>query len=388
MNILKKLTATLAISASLIAGAYAQTQGVTDREVKIGSSTDLSGIFAAFGAPSAKAAQLYFDEVNANGGVHGRQIKFIVEDHGYQLPKATQAINKLVNRDKVFATFLQVGTPMNIAGFKLTDAKNIPNIFPLTMARQILQDPFNLHFSPGASYYEQIKQGVTYLNNEKGVANVCAMYIPSDFGKEIQEGANDVAAELGLTFAAETTHKPDDADFVGALSKLKEADCGIVAMALGVRQTITAYATAQKIGFTEARFISSAAGFHSVMAKVPGGVTEGLYAAAVWSDILPRVKTNATLGAWFMSYTKATGEQLPGTGAVLGRAGAESLVRALEAAGKDLTVESFIAGMESLSYYDDILDAQVDFSKEDHAGVDEVIISVIKDANWQVVSRD
>ena len=387
MNIINKLTASLVISASLIAGAYAQTQGVTDTEVIIGSSTDLSGVFAAFGAPAAKAAQMYFDEVNANGGVHGRQIKFIVEDHGYQLPKATQATNKLVNRDKVFATFLQVGTPMNVAAFKLTDAKGIPNVFPLTMARQILQEPLKYHFSPGASYYEQIKQGVTYLNTEKGGTNVCAMYLPNDFGKEIKEGAFDQAAELGLTFAAETTHKPDDADFVGSLSKLKEANCDIVALALGVRQTITVAGTAKKIGYTDVSFISSAAGFHSVMAKVPGGVTEGLYAAAVWSDILPRV-SNPVVGAWFKSYTEATGEPLPGTGAVLGRAGAESLVRALEAAGKDLTTDSFIAGMESLNYRDEILDAQMTFSKEDHAGVDEVIISVIEDANWKVVSRD
>ncbi len=386
MNILKKLTATLAISASMIAGAYAQ-QGVTDTEVVIGSSTDLSGIFAAFGAPAAKAAQMYFDDVNANGGVHGRQIKFIVEDHGYSLPKSTQTINKLVNRDKVFATFLQVGTPMNVAGFKLTDSKGIPNVFPLTMARQILQDPLKYHFSPGVSYYEQIKQSVTYLNKTNGGTNVCAMYIPSDFGKEIKEGAFDQAAELGLTFAGETTHKPDDADFVGALSKLKDANCDIVAMALGVRQTITAYATAQKIGMTEASFVSSAAGFHSVMAKVPGGVTEGLYAAAVWSDILPRL-SNPTVGAWFKAYTEATGEKLPGTGAVLGRAGAESLVRALEAAGKDLTADSFIAGMESLNYMDEILDTQVTYSKEDHAGVDEVVISVIEAGNWKVVSRD
>ncbi len=387
MNILKKLTTALVLSAGFVGGAFAQTQGVTDTEVVIGSNTDLSGIFAAFGAPAAKAAQMYFDEVNANGGVHGRKIKFIVEDHGYQLPKATQAINKLVNRDKVFAMFLSVGTPMNIASFKLMDAKNIPNIFPLTMARQILQDPFELHFSPGASYYEQIKQGVAFLNKEKGGTNVCAMYIPSDFGKEIKEGAYDQAMEMGLTFAAETTHKPDDGDFVGALTKLKEANCEIIAMALGVRQTITAYGTAQKIGFTDASFISSAAGFHSVMAKVPGGVTEGLYAAAVWSDILPRLD-NPTVGAWFKKYTEATGEKIPSTGAVLGRAGAESLVRALEAAGPDLTTESFLKGMESLSYYDEILDAQMDFSAEDHAGIDEVIISVIEDGNWKVVSRE
>ncbi len=385
MNNIKKLTAALLLSASVVTGAYAQ--GVTDTEVVVGSSTDLSGIFAAFGAPASKAAQLYFDDINAKGGVHGRQIKFIVEDHGYALPKSVQAINKLVNRDKVFVTFLGVGTPMNVAGFKLTDAKGIPNVFPLTMARQILQDPIKYKFSPGASYYSQIKQGITYLNKEKGGKNVCAMYIPSDFGKEIQEAAVDQAAELSINFVSETTHKPDDGDFVGALSKLKAADCNIVAMALGVRQTITAYATAQKLGMTDVSFISSAAGFHSVMAKVPGGITEGLYASAVWSDILPRL-SNPKVGAWFKAYTEATGEKLPGTGALLGRAGAESLVLALEGAGKDLTTESFLASMESLDYRDEILDNQITYSAEDHEGADEVIISVIEDGNWKVVSRN
>ena len=87
MKTLSKLTIALAASACFVAGAYAETQGVTDTEVVIGSSNDLSGIFAAFGAPATKAAQMYFDEINAKGGVHGRKIKFIVEDHGYQLPK-------------------------------------------------------------------------------------------------------------------------------------------------------------------------------------------------------------------------------------------------------------------------------------------------------------
>ncbi len=385
MNILKKLTAALAISASLIAGAYAQ-QGVTDTEVVIGSNSDLSGIFAAFGAPSVKAAQMYFDEVNANGGVHGRQIKFVVEDHAYSLPKSVQTVNKLVNKDKIFAMFLQIGTPMNIASFKLLEPKGIPNVFPMTMARQLVEEPIALRFSPGASYYKQIQTGVKYLNETKGGKNICAMYIPNDFGMEIKEGSVDIAAEMGLNFAAETTHKPDDADFVGAISKLKEANCEIITMALGVRQTITAYGTAKKLGFTNASFISSAPGFHSVMAKVPGGVTEGLYAAAVWADILPRMD-NPIVGLWAKSYIEATGEKLPGTGAVLGRAGAETLVRGLEAAGKDLTAESFRKGLESLNYKDEILDAQMTLSATDHEGIDEVIVSVIENANWKEVFR-
>ncbi len=386
MKKLTTLTLALAASVSFAAGAWAETQGVTDTEVRVGSSTDLSGIFSAFGAPSAKAAQMYFDEVNAKGGVHGRKIKFIVEDHGYSLPKATQAINKLVNRDKVFVMFLGVGTPMNIASFKLIDRKKIANVYPLTGARQMLQDPIDYHFAFAASYYAQIRAAVKWFNETKGTKKVCAMYIPSDFGKEIQEAAKDESAALGLTYAAETTHKPDDADFVGALTKLKGAGCELVTMALGVRQTITAYATARKIGWKDADFISSSAGFHTVMAKVPGGITEGLYAAATWSDILPRLK-NPVVGAWFKKYTEATGKKLPGTGALLGRSGAESMVRALEAAGRDLTPESFKAGMESLNYRDEIADTDVSFSPTDHQGADAVIISVIKDGNWKELVR-
>ena len=96
-------------------------QGVGDGEVVIGSVSDLSGPFAAFGAPSIKAAQMHFNAVNASGGIHGRKIRFVVEDSSYQMPKALQGYNKLVNRDKVFAMLLSLGTPMNIAGVQADD---------------------------------------------------------------------------------------------------------------------------------------------------------------------------------------------------------------------------------------------------------------------------
>ena len=120
MKLMKHVTCALAATALAATGAMAE-QGVTDTEVLIGSNNDLSGPFAAFGAPATKAAQMYFDEVNAAGGVHGRQIRFVVEDHGYQMPKAIAGMNKLINGDKVFAMLLSLGTPMNIAAFKLQE---------------------------------------------------------------------------------------------------------------------------------------------------------------------------------------------------------------------------------------------------------------------------
>jgi len=375
-----------AAAALALAGApaAAQTQGVSDSEVVIGSVNDLSGPFAAFGAPAVKAAQLYFDDINAKGGVHGRKIRFVVEDHGYQVPKAVQAVNKLVNRDKVFAMLLSLGTPHNIAAFKVLDRKGIPNISPLSAARQMVQEPMRNKFAGLASYYDGMRAGTRYLVQNEGVKRICAMYLPTDFGREVVDGARDEAAAEGLEFVAETTHKPDEVDFVGALGKLREAECDMIAIALGLRQVIAAVATAKKIGWNDVKFLGSSAAFHTVIAKVPGGVTDGMYAAAAWQDIEARL-SNPTVAAWVKSYTEATGEKLPGTGALLGRAAAEGFVRALEKAGPDLTTDSFIAAMESLDYQDEIQGTRIDYSPTDHVGGEEVFISRIEGGSWKLL---
>ncbi|MBD3664960.1 ABC transporter substrate-binding protein [Sulfitobacter aestuariivivens] len=385
-NMLKTASTGLALSLGLATAGLAQTQGVTDSEVIIGSNQDMSGPFAAFGAPAITAANLYFDEVNAAGGVHGRQIRLVVEDHAYQMPKAMSGLNKLVNSDKVFAMLLSLGTPMNIASFPLLENKGVPNINPLTAARQMIDPPSPIKFAGTSSYYDQMLTAVEYMKTEQGRTNVCAMYIPSDFGIEIQEGAVDAAEKLGIPFLAETKHKPDELDFVGSLTLLKSEGCDLIAVALGVRQVITAVATAKKIGWDDVKFLGASASFHTAIAKVPGGVTEGFYAAAGWSDLEARLG-EPEVGAWVKKYSDATGEALPGTGALLGHSAAVLLVKALEAAGPDLTSEGFIAAMEGLSYEDKIANNTVDFSADDHQAADAIVISRVEGGSWAEVAR-
>ena len=377
----------LAVSLATGMPALAAEQGVTDKEIVLGAHIDMSGPFAAFGAPAAKAAQMYFKEINDKGGIHGRKIKYIVEDHAYQMPKAIQAVNKLVNRDKIFIMFMALGTPMNLAAFKITDAKGIPNVSPLSAARQMLQAPIDLKFTGFSTYFSQIKSGVSYLTTKNGRTTVCSMFIPSDFGKEIQAGAKAEAKTKGLKYATETTHKPDETDYVGSLGKLKSAGCDLVALALSVRGTITAVATAKKLGWTNVDFLTSSAGFHTAVAKVPGGITEGLYATAGWADLASRM-SDPVVKAWVTKWIEATGEKFPGTGALLGRSAAETVVRGLQAAGKDLNANSFRKGMESLNFDDKIAGNKMDYSATDHQGADVNIISVVKNGNWQEVHRE
>ena len=212
------------------------------------------------------------------------------------------------------------------------------------------------------------------------------MILPTDFGKEIEAAVHELAEAGEIELGAEVGHKPDETDFTGALGKVKDSGCDTVAMALGVSQMINAIATARKLGMDDLKIMLSGAGFHTVVAKglAQQGVMDGVYAGAGWQDLEARLG-EPEVAAWVASYKEATGEDYPGTGALLGRSGAAIMVAGLEAAGRDLTREGFIAAMETLDFHDPIAGNHVDFSPEDHAGADEVFVSRIENGSWVLV---
>ena len=385
---MKKAIAAAALAAALATGtagiAMAQ-QGVSDTEIVIGSNGDLSGVFAAFNVQAIKAAQLKFDEVNEAGGINGRKIRFVVEDHGYDPARAQQNFNKLVNGDKVFAMLLNLGTPHNIAGFPIMAAKQVANISPLTAARQMIEGDITYKYTGGSSYYDQIKVALDLLSKQNGAKELCSMYFPTDFGLEVFEGTRDASKELNLTYAGETQHRPDEQDFTGALGKLREAGCDIVTVAVGVRQIGIILGTAKKLGWNDVTFLGSSAGFNTVIAKFPGGVAEGYHAAASWSDLENRMD-NPDLKKWAEAF-QAKFNEAPGTAAQLGGSAAQALVMALEKAGKDLTPESFKAAMESLEYDDFISDVHVKYGPDDHQGGDLIVVSKVEGGVWKEVGR-
>jgi branched-chain amino acid transport system substrate-binding protein len=381
---------TAAAAAALAwAGSAAAQQGVSGDEVLVGSNADLSGIFGPFNVQAVQAAQLVFDEVNAEGGVHGRQIRLIVEDHGYQMPRALTNFNKLVNSDGVFAMILNLGTPMNLAGFPIMASRQVANISPLTASKEMIAGDTGLKYTATSSYRDQILAAVEYLAGEgagdREVAEVCAMYIPSDFGEEIAGAAEEKAGELGLAWAAETTHRPDEGEFTGAVSRLRDAGCDIVATGLGVRQTIVAVSTARSLGWEDVTFVGSSAAFHEAIASQPGGVTEGYVAASGWADWKPRAD-DPEVSDWAARFEERHDAE-PGMAAILGNQAARTFVEALRAAGPDLTPESFREGMESLSFRDPVADIEVTYGPDDHQGADDVVISVVRDGVFEELAR-
>ncbi|MDO5769794.1 MAG: ABC transporter substrate-binding protein [Psychrobacter sp.] len=362
-------------------------QGVTDNEIVIGGVHDLSGIFAAFSAPAVKAANQYFDEVNAAGGVHGRKIRYVVEDHGYQVPKAVQATNKLINRDKIFAMLMNLGTPHNLAAFPIMDRNNVPSVMPLTFAKPMQSEgPFNRRYTLGSTYYDSMKAGINYLIDQDGVTKLCVMYIPSDFGEETHQAALDIASENPNVAVVEaTSHRPDETDFSGTLARLKDADCGLVATSLGVRSTIGVVGKAKAMGWDNVKFIAPVTSFHSTVASAPGGASEGLYAVSYWNDLNTRANEPATK-AWVDNYTQVNGDA-PSTGAVIGYLAARTFVAGLEAAGPELNADTLNAGLETVNFTDDVTGVNFEMNADNHVATKDTYLSQVQDGLWKPITK-
>src|SRR5215469_5643913 len=170
------------ITTFTIAASAEGVRGVTDTEIVIGTISDLSGVTSVQGVNNIDAIRMAFDDVNAKGGIHGRKIKYIVEDMQYLMPKAIEGINKLLNRDDIFFATANDGTSMNNAVMPLMFAKNVPNVFPLSPARPMYEPFDRLKFGFFASYYDQMRAGTKYFVEHEGKKAVCILYQQSDFG--------------------------------------------------------------------------------------------------------------------------------------------------------------------------------------------------------------
>src|SRR5262249_16384296 len=252
----------LRLGAMAVAGGGAWTRGVPRREIVVeivlGTHSDLSGPAATYGVSATNAIKMRFDDVNAAGGIHGRKIRYIVEDTQYQVPRAVQAGNKLINRDQIFGMVAGLGTPMNNALFKEQFEAGVPNLFPMSAARSMFEPFHKLKFYGAATYVDQVRAGINYFVTKKGKKSLCAMYQDTDFGKEVLDGVQMQAEKMKLKIVETVTHKPTDQDFTAQITKLKGAGCDLVVLGTIVRDSIVPYATARKIGWTDVDFLGSA----------------------------------------------------------------------------------------------------------------------------------
>lgn len=360
----------------------AVVDGVTDTEVVLGTHTDLSGAVAIWGVGVLNGARMRFDEFNEAGGVHGRTIRYIAEDTQYQVPRAISAANKLIHRDKIFAMLMAVGTPTNNAVMEDQFEAGVPNLFPGSGARSMVEPFQKLMFSQHGTYYDEIRAAVKYFVEKEGKTTPCVVYLNNEYGLEIVEAAKDQTAAMGLEVAEMVAHKITDNDFTAPMIRLRNAGCDLVLMGTVHRDTILILETARKLGWGGVAWVGNNAAYGQVIADQESGAGEGYYAfvhmAKIYEDdesLTPEQRD------WMRRYRDQYGEEA-GLPAMEGYRGADLVVVALERAGRELTRAKFVAAMESIDDYTDIFGYQVVFGPDDHKGVSESALSVVRDGRW------
>ena len=371
-----------------LAAAPAQAgQGISDDEIVIGAHTALSGPAAIWGVDSTRLARMMFEEVNAKGGIHGRKIRYIVEDTQYQVPLAVKAVNKLLNRDKIFAMHLALGTGHNNAVFKRQFAKNVPNLFPLTGAVSMGLPFHKLKFQSLSTYRQQTRAGIRYFNKVKGHTRICSFVQDTDYGQEIIDAIDTEVKALGLNLVAETKHKPTETEFVGSMTKLKNANCDLIVFGTIIADAIRGYSTARKLGIT-ADIIANVASSDRIVAAAKNGATEGFYVATS-SRGLYRDNELTPAQKDLIDRFNARFGQDPSGAIIYAHMQTKLLLKALEDAGRDLTVDKFVAAMENIKDFDDgIGTPKHSYSSSSHVGTDGVLLDVVKGGKFVPVADD
>jgi len=363
--------------------AAAQQQGVTQDEILVGSIQDLSGPLAAYGKETRNGMHMRVQEINAQGGVHGRKLRLLVEDSGYDTRRAVLAAQKLVNQDKVFAIAGSLGTASNNAAMPILAQKNVMNFFPMSLAREMYEPVDKLKFAFVSSYVEQMVSVVPRLYQEKKATKACVLYQDDDLGLEVMRGAEIGLRSINVEYAVRTSYKRGATEFSSQVARMKNAGCDFVVLGTVIRETVGAMTEAQKLNY-HPTFVNSSSAYSDLIPQLGGKAVDGLY-TTMTAQIPYEDDASPEVRMWARTYQSAYNE--PATVfSIYGYVIIDRLVRAMQATGADLSVDALARTMESLSFPPDIFGMPaMRWSSTNHLGSSESRLSQIQNGRWRVV---
>jgi ABC-type branched-subunit amino acid transport system substrate-binding protein len=362
-----------ALAAAAVAWSHARAWAAP--EITVGQVAPLSGVLASTGAQMVLGGKVYFDYINATGGVNGQRIRHLVLDDGYQVPETVRLTRELLGRPEVVALYGFAGTS-NI-GQLLADgvlaAGGAALVAPYT-GGEALRNPFNpwiFHLRAGyADEAEHMVQQVTTL----GMTRIGVMYQNDGFGRAGLEGVEKALARRNLRLAVAATYERNTDKVEEAVRRVKASDAQAVIM-VSVNKSTAAFARLYReagggaqlynISVVDPAEIVKLAGLKNahglgISQVVPYPYMPNLPAVREFHSVLKRFAPDAQV-----NYTNF--EQF---------LGAKVLVEGLRRAGRNPTRAKVVAALESVSEYD-LGGVTVSYSPANRVGSRYVEVTVI-----------
>ena len=361
----------------------AEQQGVSKNEIVIGTIQDLSGPLAGYGKQARNGMQLRIDELNEQGAIHGRKLKLLVEDSGYDPKKAVLAAQKLVNQDKIFIMAGHLGTAQNNAAMPIQFEKQVVNFMPLTASRDMYDAPNELKYALLSSYYDQIRMVLPKMAADKNAKKICIIYQDDEFGLEVLRGAEAGLKTMNMELTEKTSFKRGSTDFSTQVAKMKSAGCELVVLGTIIRETIGTVAEARKTGFNPI-FLASIAAYTDLIHKLGGKNMDGIYATMAVQNPYTD-EASQPLRFWANKYKTKFNED-PAVFSAYGYIMVDIFIQAAQKAGPNLTTESFVKAMNTMTVPTDIFGTpKLTFSNTQRLGSEYSRLSQIQDGKWKPV---
>lgn len=373
MQLLKRLALVLSLSLCCLS-ANAET-GITDSSITLGMSSPFSGPNGAYGLEMRQAIQAYFEQVNKSGGVFGRKLDLVALDDGYETERTLANTKTLLGEKNAFALLAYYGSsPTTEAMNKVFGVAKVPLVGTIsgagTLREPISSNPNSRYmFNVRASYADETEAIVNQLVSFN-LKNIAVFYQNDGFGNSGLEGATAAMKKHGLAPSAVGTVERNAVDVSKAVEAITKVNPQAVIMVTLYKPTAAFVKAMKKAGQHPMFMTLSPVGAEQLTQEL-GPDARGIGISQVtpypWNDIIPIVR----------DYQKLIGKK--GGYSYYGIEGylmARVMVEGLKKAGKDLTREKLVSGLENISN-SDFGGYRVNFNGNNHQGSRFVEMTVI-----------
>jgi branched-chain amino acid transport system substrate-binding protein len=340
-----------------------------NERIVLAQSAPFTGPAAQLGIQFHQGARLYFDQVNAQGGVHRRAIELVKLDDGYEPDRCVENTRKLVAQDPL-ALFGYIGTPTSVAALPIATAAKLPFCAPFTGA-MALRQPFNRYaFHLRASYNDETELIVKQLTS-LGLQKIAVFYQNDAYGKAGLDGVELALKARNMKPVALGTVERNSVVVAPAVTALVAAQPDAIVQ-IGAYKACAAFIRAARAaGFGGTFFNVSFVGTQALadeLGKDAAGVVVSQVVPSPYNAARPITRE------FLEAVKKGGGEHQANFSSMEGYLAAKVVVEGLRR-GKP-TREGLIAGLEALGSQD-FGSFQVTFSPNDHVASKFVELSML-----------
>jgi branched-chain amino acid transport system substrate-binding protein len=375
--------ATTLVALSPAAPAVAE-DGITSDTVVFGQAAPFEGPASALGIGMRTGINAAFEEANKNGGVHGRKLKLVTADDGYEPDQSIAATKKLIEQDKVFALIGPVGTPTTAAAQPIAAAAKVPFIGAFTGAMFLRDTKLENVVNIRASYDAETEAWVKHLTEDLKIKKIGIFYQDDAFGRAGLSGFKKAMEKRSMEIAAEGTFERNTVAVKSALLTLKRAEPEAVVMVGPYKPSAEFIKLARKTDFNPV-FVNISFVGAGALAKELGPDGNGVIVSQVvpfpWDASLKVVADYQA--AIKVGNPQAQPEFVSLEGYLVGR----MAIAALDKAGKDVTRSSLLKTIRDTGKFD-IGGLMMTYGPDDNEGLDKVFMTVIQpDGSFKAVDK-